>query len=94
MITITIPLYTIIYSIPTTLLAAIFCIGAGLIFFAGGKLCNGIIQDCGINNPFYIGGLMLIALGLIFIGAFIGDSIIASMPQLPTIIFPIRFEVV
>ena len=94
MITITIPIYAILHSLPTTLMATMFCIGAALIFFVGGKICSGTIADLGMNNPFYIGGLILVALGLIFFGAFIGDSIIASMPSIPPPVFPIRFEVI
>ena len=94
MITIAIPIYAILHSLPTTLMATMFCIGAALIFFVGGKICSGTVADLEMNNPFYIGGLILVALGLVFFGAFIGDSIIASMPSIPPIEFPIWLEFV
>jgi quinol-cytochrome oxidoreductase complex cytochrome b subunit len=94
MITITIPLYAFLDTIPKTLLAAIFCIGAAIMFFTVGKLYNATIDDLGMNNPIHTGGLMLVIVGLVFLGAFIGDFVIVSMPPLPPIVFPIRFEVV
>jgi len=87
MITITIPLYAIINAVPTNLLMAMFLLSTGFLMVY-------LTRDQMLINPFFVGGIMFIMVGFVFLIMFIGDSIIASMLSIPPIEFPIWLEFV